>query len=75
MAARMAGPRWATTRRAVAVGAAGTAEPPAAGLGGDHMARKKKTTARLRASLKRKVRKRQERKSGRKRVRGTRKRK
>jgi hypothetical protein len=39
------------------------------------MARKKRTTARLRASLKRKVRKRQERKSGRKRVRGTSKRK
>jgi hypothetical protein len=40
------------------------------------MARKrKKTTARLRASLKRKVRKRQERNSGHKRVRGTRKRK
>ena len=38
------------------------------------MARKKKT-ARLRASLKRKVRKRQERKSGRNRVRGARKRK
>jgi hypothetical protein len=35
----------------------------------------RKTTARLRASLKRKARKRQERKSGRKRVRGTRKRK
>lgn len=39
------------------------------------MARKKRTTARLRASLKRKVRKRQERKSGRKRVRGASKRK
>jgi hypothetical protein len=38
------------------------------------MARKKKT-ARLRASLKRKARKKQERKSGHKRVRGTRKRK
>ena len=36
---------------------------------------RKKTTARLRASLKRKVRKRQERKSGHKRVRGSRKRK
>jgi hypothetical protein len=34
-----------------------------------------KTTARLRASLKRKARKRQERKSGRKRVRSARKRK
>jgi hypothetical protein len=39
------------------------------------MARKKKTTARMRAALKRKVRKRQERNSGHKRVRGTRKRK
>jgi hypothetical protein len=38
------------------------------------MARRKTTTARLRASLKRKVRKRQERKSGRKRVRGSRRR-
>jgi len=37
--------------------------------------RKRKTTARLRASLKRKVRKRRERNSGHKRVRGTRKRK
>jgi hypothetical protein len=37
--------------------------------------KKRKTTARLRASLKRKVRKRQERKSGHKRVRGARKRK
>jgi len=38
------------------------------------MARKKKTTARLRAFLKRKVRNRQERYGRRKRVRGTRKR-
>ncbi len=65
-------PRWAARRRAAAVGVAGTAEPRP---GRRHMARKKKTTARLRASLKRKVRKRQERNSGHKRVRGTRKRK
>jgi hypothetical protein len=39
------------------------------------MARKKRKTARLRAALKRKARKKQERKSGHKRVRGTRKRK
>jgi len=37
--------------------------------------RKKRTTARLRASLKRKARKKQERKSGHKRVRGGRNRK
>jgi len=39
------------------------------------MQRKKKTTARMRASIKRKVRKRQQRNSGHKRVRGSRKRK
>jgi len=39
------------------------------------MRRKKKTTARMRASIKRKVRKRQQRNSGHKRVRGSRKRK
>ncbi len=39
------------------------------------MAQKKRTTARLRASLKHKARKKQERKSGHKRVKGGRKRK
>jgi len=52
----------------MAVDAAATAGPEEAIM----KVGKKKTTARLRASLKRKVRKRQERKAGRKRVRGSR---
>jgi len=55
---------------AMAAGAAATAEPEERIM----KVGKRKTTARLRASLKRKVRKRQERKAGRKRVRGNRKR-
>ena len=55
---------------AMAVGLAATAEPAEVII----MKRKQKTTARRRASLKRKARKRQERKAGRKRVRGSRKR-